>query len=878
MSRISPPNSDQNWTQKVEGDYNQVIGQMTGGEVNQYHIHQPLPLSIHQLPGDIHLFTGREDEIKHLLDLLQPDKDTTAVKIATISGMAGVGKTTFAIHIAHLVKDNFPDTQLYINLQGMGDSPLDPCDVLGQWLGNFGLDEAKIPKDLSGRVAIYRSWLADKHALIVLDNARDEAQVSPLLPGSSSCSVLITSRHKLGTLSEAEGIDLSIMSEAEALKLLERLVGTKRFQKDLNSAKHIVNCCGRLPLPIDIAGGILRNKTHWELDTYANKLSDEKKRLTNLKASDKDVYASLSLSYQELSSSDAKLFRYLGLLLPDLNTSIVAFISETTEEIAADALERLVDSRLVECFNEERYRLHDLIRIYANQKLEELESPVSRIKLLHRLGGFYFQQEQRRNAVHFYNKSLILAKETLNSQWQAESLLGLCNSYSDVYGNKGQLVVALLFGKESLQSFESLENQNGIARAKMCIGTIYSYQKELSEAEIFLVDSLEIFQATENTLGERGVLNNLGGVNLRCGNIEKAIEFFESSLRISYELKDFLTVGLGLGNLASTFKELGRIDLTLDYGQRSLQAFRDAEDPLGEGDLLDFLGKAYEEKGDLEKASHCYLESLRVCRSIEKHDWIDWEPELLLKLGNICKFKENLSQAVDYYQEGLDYCRKLCGQNLCGFAQSSEESTDTLPTRTESVRATGVEIADELAFVYMQQECFQKAIELCECILEPKQILGDYVGEIKTLNILGDAFRNQCQWKRSFAFYQQGLNISRKKEIVSWEAKTLANLGLLYAQQNKLEQAVDLWQEALGKMSADSTAANKVTQWLESPESLVQKTQFFIQQGLVRYSIYIGAIAFISLSCVREHSLIALITVSLLIGFITLKTWCAHYN
>lgn len=870
--------------QTSTGDQNVVIGSVEAGAHVSVEIgvappspQQSLPpqRSLRQLPGDIDRFRGREAEVKRILAQFQTNNATTAVALFAISGMAGVGKSKLAVHVAHQLKEQFSDAQLYYNLRGADELPVAPFDVLGQWLRSFGLDDANIPMRLEDRVIVYRSWLADKQALILLDNVRDETQVRPLLPGSGTCGVLVTSRRKLGALHGTQEIDLGIMPESEALDLLAAEIDEERFHKSFDAAKSIVINCGRLPLAISIAGGTLRNKSHWQLESYADKLLEEKQRLAKLKLSDLDVCASFTLSYKELSDSDSRLFRYLGLLLADFDVSLATLILGATKEVTEEALERLEDARLIECPLEGQYCFHDLIRIYSNQKLEDTENPLSIIEALDKVAKYYYHYEQRKSATECHAKGMSLAEKTNNFYWKAEALLGLCRVYTDCYGNEGQLDRALSFGEESLETFVLLNNQNGIAQSKLCIGIIYSHQRRMAEAEYFLKGSLEDFQSLGDLKGEGSALNSLGGVSLYLGKIEEAIALFEKSFEISSEHGDALGKAVKLGNLARSFKELGRIDVALTYGQRSLQAFRNETDLLGEGDLFDFTGDLYRENHDLERASYCYLESLRICRDIGKHDWIDWEPDLLMKLGDIYKDKGDLTKSAQYYEEGLDYCRSICGQDLQSFSNLDELSR-ALPGRTESVRTTGIEIIDKLASLYVQQNDWENALQLYTQALALKRQSGNRRDEIQAFNNLGYIYGIQRQWKKAANLHYQGLQISQELGDQLSEGKTLARLGMLYARKNQIYQAVNVWQEALIKLPPDSPAAKEIMHCLESPKSFSQRAELSQQQVIIRCSIWIGTAGFTIYVFAIGHQLVAFVAILLFVSFITFNLWRAR--
>ncbi len=300
------------------------------------------------LPPDIPDFTGRAEYLEQVTACLEraAQGGGPALVISALAGMAGVGKSALAIHAAHRLEDRFPDARLYINLRAPGN-PLPSADALGTFLVALGVEKLPAPDDLDGRSALYRSLLSKPPGAGALDNAHDEAQVRPLLPGSPTCAVLITSRQPLTALEGAEIVDLPPMPEEEALALLEAIIGAERTQKEPDAARRIARLCGYLPLALRVAGGILKGRSHWRLADYAGWLEDERKRLERLKLGDLDVRAALGLSYRELGPEDSRLFRLAALLAgPDFGPDLVAAMLEADPEAVGEGLERLVDARL----------------------------------------------------------------------------------------------------------------------------------------------------------------------------------------------------------------------------------------------------------------------------------------------------------------------------------------------------------------------------------------------------------------------------------------------------------------------------------------------------------------------------------------------------
>jgi transcriptional regulator with XRE-family HTH domain len=280
------------------------------------------------LPPSVSDFTGREEEAAAVLGLLAVDgrgQAAHAVVISAVAGKPGVGKTTLAVHVAHRLRKQLPDGQLYANLQGAQADPLEPGEVLARFLRALGVDGSSIPDDLEERAERYRTLVADRRMLVVLDNAAGEAQVRPLLPGSPTCRVLVTSRARLTGLEGAHRLDLEVLAPPAAVELLGRVAGPARVAAEPAAAAAIVGYCGHLPLAIRVAGARLATRPGWSLVRLAERLADEHQRLDELTAGDLEVRASIALSYRALPAQQQRAFRRLGLLeMPDFPAWVAA--------------------------------------------------------------------------------------------------------------------------------------------------------------------------------------------------------------------------------------------------------------------------------------------------------------------------------------------------------------------------------------------------------------------------------------------------------------------------------------------------------------------------------------------------------------------------
>ena len=331
-----------------------LAGQNTGtGE----RARPPLAARPTQLPADIADFTGREAHVGHLCALLlggDAASSPGAVRVVVVNGAAGLGKTALAVHAAHQVSAQFPDGQLYVDLLGASSQPASPAEVLARFLRDLGIEGDKVPARDDERAALYRTTLTGRRVLIVLDNARDAAQVRALLPGSSSCAVLVTTRSRTSDLASTRFLDLNVLEDTEALALFARIMGEERAAAEPDATGEILVACAGLPLAIRICAARLAARRSWRIATLAGRLRNEHRRLDELKTGDLAVRASFQVSYDSLRAAGsaidpARAFRLLGLWQGTwISLPAAAALLGEREEDVADVLEGLVDANLLE--------------------------------------------------------------------------------------------------------------------------------------------------------------------------------------------------------------------------------------------------------------------------------------------------------------------------------------------------------------------------------------------------------------------------------------------------------------------------------------------------------------------------------------------------
>ncbi|MGV9214411.1 ATP-binding protein [Micromonospora sp. RB23] len=329
------------------------------------------------LPPDLSVFVGRDEEVDRACRLLTEDGPGPATLL--ITGPAGGGKTALAVRVGHLLTLRFPDGQLYVDLGGFNEQQATPAAVLGAFLRALGVRGGAVPANLPHRINLYRTLLAEKQVLVILDNARDAPQVRDLLPSGSRCATIVTSRTSLAELG-GRRLPLSVLEPSAALALLADMLGHERIVADPASARLIVDTCGGLPLAVWVAGARLAARPHWPLRKVARALADEQRKLDELAVGHVAVRASLELTYQAMDVQSQHALRMLSLLpATDFASWSAAALLDLSLPDAEAVLDGLVDVHLVEISSVStagpRYRLHDLVKLLGRERAEQEDSP-----------------------------------------------------------------------------------------------------------------------------------------------------------------------------------------------------------------------------------------------------------------------------------------------------------------------------------------------------------------------------------------------------------------------------------------------------------------------------------------------------------------------
>jgi DNA-binding SARP family transcriptional activator len=555
-----------------------------------------------QLPADTADFTGRSAQVDLLCGLLAAEPAAGragAVVISAVAGMGGIGKTALAVHAAHRLRDRYPGGQLFVCLQG-ATCALRPAEVLARFLRDLGVPDAAIPAGQAERAARYRTLLTDRRMLIVLDDARDAAQVRPLLPGTAGCAVLITSRSALPGLPGTALLNLAALDQPEASDLFSAIIGADRAAAEPDATAAVLACCAGLPLAVRITASRLASRPHWSIAHLAARLAVEQDRLAELAAGDLAVRASFAVSYDALPvgrPDPARVFRLLG--LADLAVislpAVAALAGRPAGEVAA-ALEILADASLLESPAAGRFRLHDLLRSYAAELAGDADSAQDRNAALERMLGWYGGQAVSAARTLAPGRALpatvaVQAAATAAMDGPAQaldwyeteraSLLAAARRAAALgrHDIAAQIAVAMwdFFQRTTYTDDWLAISQTGVDSARHLgddavlswllngLGQVHGPQRKFADSHRFLSEALAIRQRTGDRHGEAAVLNSLAVDLFYQDRFDDALEYLRPGLAIHIELGEQPDAAIILNNMGHALLCLRRHAEALEH-------------------------------------------------------------------------------------------------------------------------------------------------------------------------------------------------------------------------------------------------------------------------------------------------------------------------
>jgi DNA-binding SARP family transcriptional activator/tetratricopeptide (TPR) repeat protein len=726
---------------------------------------KPAPVRPAQLPADLPAFTGRDDELASLLARCRLPRDSAA--ICAIDGMAGIGKTSLAVRAAHQLSADYPDGQLFIDLHGFteGVDPVTPGVALERLLRVLDVPDPQVPPETDDRAALYRSVLADKRVLILLDNAATERQVEPLLPASAGCLALVTSRGRLGALDRSSPLTLEVLPLPDAEALLGRVAGPGRLADEPAAlVREVAELCGRLPLAIRIAAARLRTRSAWTLTHLLDRLRDEHRRLAELEAGQRDVASAFHLSYRQLARPQARIFRLLGLhVSSDVDIRAAAALAGCTPREADELLDGLMEVHLLQQYRPDRYRFHDLLRSYANERVREEESRAERDAAVTRLLDHYLvttatamdllypHESSRRPEIAGRDaEGSTFTDPTSAAGWldtELDSLLASIQHGPAAYTTalsrhlcrhlhtRGRFADDEALHQRALEAAHQVGDDTSEVRALIGLGRVHDMLGRHGEAADRYQQGLDLARTTGDRLGELDGLIGLGRASHIQGPLAPAADFYQQGLDLARELDDYVGEVAALAGLGHIHSMLGRWDEAGVCFQRGLELARQHGDRISELTKEHGLARLELNRGRHDAAIEHYDRALTMARDVGS---AVGELQSLNGLASVYRSQGAAERALRAHREVLDLAREIGDRNyqfegLLGVGSSicaAGNPTEALPCLREALQ-----LAEDLDQQYDQAAAH------------------DALGE--ALHRLGDEADARRHWLRAQAIFTE---------------------------------------------------------------------------------------------------------------------------
>jgi tetratricopeptide (TPR) repeat protein/transcriptional regulator with XRE-family HTH domain len=613
-----------------------------------------------QLPAEVASFTGRSQYLRQLDALLagggaggrQGDGSGQAVMIGAIAGTAGVGKTALAVHWAHQVRGRFPDGQLYVNLHGWAHGrPLSPLQALAQLLGALGVEPSKIPVEVDQAAGLYRSLLADRRVLVVLDNARNAEQVRPLVPGAAGCLVVVTSRDGLSGLVASHGarrLALDVLTLDEAVGLLAWIVGEGRIHAEPEAAAGLAEVCGYLPLALRIVAANLTGQPDQPIAGWLARLRAGDRLAELVVAGDPlaAVGTAFDCSYAVLEADAQRLFRLLGLVPGgDFTAQAAGALAGLPVGQAGWLLERLAGAHLIEPRAVGRFGFHDLLRLYARRRVEEDSAP-ERQQARNRLLGWYLHTtdtadrlihpqmlrlpvppagaalpaagfDDRLEALEWLDRerrNLVAAVQHAATHGPRPLAWLLADALRGYFWASRHVVDWLAVADAGLAAADAAGDPQAQAAGQRNLGLAHYCLGDYARAAECHSSARLLARQAGWTEGEAAAVGALAMVHTMLGQLQQAADHYAQQLALNRQIGSKAGQAVTLGNLADVQRELGWPELALEHLAQALALHREVGARSAKIAFLCQLGEVYDDLGRLDAASEHLSQALTLAR------------------------------------------------------------------------------------------------------------------------------------------------------------------------------------------------------------------------------------------------------------------------
>lgn len=765
----------------------------------------PPPEPVNALDRDPAHFTGRETELRALLDAVEADLADGFTSVFVVDGMPGVGKTTLCLHAAHLLRGRFPGGAIQLNLRGHDphQRPMEPGEALLALLGLLGArtDQLQRLDSLDACLGLWRRRTADQPVLLLLDDVQDADQVVPLLPAARGSAVLITSRARLADLSEAHTRSLDVMPAADAGALFARLTGENRVDEP-RRLREITGLCGELPLAVVVAAGHLRSRPAWRLVDLAQQLAyaraqhDERDRLP------RPVRTAFDFSYRDLDEGQRRLFRRLG-LHPGarLGLHVAAALGGISAAQADRTLDVLVSHHLLEEPTRHRYRMHDLLRDYAVQRVFADDDPQTRTEARHRMLVYYLAAAGRAARVlQPYDRRLIVPDDEHVRDFPSMATVAdaqawfeqeypnlvavtlhaldrksyrfaarLPHAMAQFLDRRGRWKDAVEVHETALRACYAAADTAGQADALVDLAAAHWGAGNLDSAQMCAQTALDIYRDRADEAGQADAHLQLGRIYWRSRRPEPAGRHLRECERLRTRLQDRRGLAVATYHLGNVTLEFGVPGESLGHFETALRIARESGDLASERNCLNNLGEAYQRMARYPEALRHYEAALELTRQIgSPHDLA----VIAHNLGALRNRTANHEAALESFRSALDTFRRL---------DDARSEVETLIGMSEACRELGRD-ADAFELLYAARLLLER--------------VEDPLAHATVYQAVGSVYERRGEHAEALEAYHSALTHSRRAAAPADQARAHRRIGDVLAVTRGRAVAVEHWRKA----------------------------------------------------------------------------------
>ena len=745
-----------------------------------------------RLPASIADFTGREEQLAEIRNVLSGDDQATrfGMRIVAISGKGGVGKSTLAIRAAHELRDAYPDGHLYADLETPSAAGR-VQDILDRFLRALSVDGATIPEDVEEKADMYRGRLANLRVLVVLDGAASEEDIIPLLPAGPGCAVIVTSRAPLSGLPGAHLTAIDPLDKTLSLEMLAKIIGTERTAAERDAAIELVDFCGHLPLAMRIAGARLASRPHWRLDVLVARLRNTARRLDELTYHGLELRSSIGLTYRVLRDDAKKLFRLFSLVpTPDFPGWTASALLDCDPFDAEEVLENLVEAQLLDTVaypgEQPRYRFHDLIRVYAQERIQEEESEQNRRAAVVRLVGALLAKAEDAHNKEYGGDYTIL--HGTGPRWRpVGATSGDVHAIDDpmewLESERRSLVAAVRLAAEVGED----ELCWDLALTAVTLFEVKGHYDDWREtAKVALAATTQ----AGNCRGRAAMLYSLGSMSMVQRQLAAAEEHFAAALEMFCAVGDVHGRALVLRNAAMVDRLRGRSSVMLAKYHEALRLMREVDDPVGESGILRSLAKLRIDEGNTDQARELLEQALKCIR---RANYLRGEAQVVIRFAELHLGENQVNEAHKALNRVLLIVRNIGDRIGEAHALYGMGVVRLRTGRLDNANAT-----------------LQHALSLA-------RLVGEHLIEAQSLYALGEIALARGNSAAGLEHLAEASQLFAELGSTVWHAKSLILMSDVYQGEGDLDRALRELQQAEELLTrVDSKEAERLVAELES--------------------------------------------------------------